>query len=244
MLVDTLHIPERYRGVMTSSRLFIQILFLNCICLIPSGALPGEEHAINVTVFTTKMLQDCPLEILDLKPPERVGDPPRVHLRNNSIKHTVRFWIEAQIMTPQGGLDRTNSNSPNELRPSERIIPPGGEVDALEDVLQSTSLAWAAKGLHSNCLRVAVFVLSVDFADGTSWRGDSRKATFRIDLPASELGTCTPSAAAEPDLIEMRGAGFTPGRLAPPKYHGPVQSYSFSCPIRRVGGTLHAMCDM
>jgi hypothetical protein len=229
---------------MTSSRLFIQILFVSCVCLIPTGVLPGEEHAINVTVFTTKMLQDCPLEILDLKPPERVGDPPRVHLRNISSKQTVRFWIEAEIMTPQGGLTRTNSNGPNQFRPSERIIPPGGEVDALEDVLQSTSLASAAKELRSNCLRVAVIVLSVDFADGTFWHGDSQRAAFRIDLPASEQGTCTPSASAEPDLMEMRGVGFTAGRVTSPKYHGPVQSYSFSCPIRRVGGTLHAICDM
>lgn len=229
---------------MNPSRLFNQGVILCFACLAFVAGLPGQEPAVFVTVFTTTMLQDCPLQILDLKLPEKNGDPPRVHLRNVSDKQTVRFWMEAQIMTDQGGLFRTNSNSPNVSRPSERVIAPAGEVDALEDVFESSHLASVAKTLQSNCLRVAVIVLSVDFADGTSWRRDFNKPRFRIDLPANQLGTCAPSAGAEDVLKNMQGAGIDGGKSPARKDSGPVQSYSFSCPLRQTGGGLYAMCRM
>lgn len=229
---------------MNAFRLFHHTIVLCFVLLAFVAGLPGDEPAVFVTVFTTTMVQDCPLQILDLKLPEKSGDPPRVHLRNVSAKQTVRFWIEAQIMTPEGGLDRTNSNFPNTSRPTERVISPGGEVDAHEDVLDAGGLAWRAKSLHSNCLRVAVSVLHVDFADGTSWHPDFNKPRFRIDLPADQLGVCTPSATTEAVLSDMQGTAVESGRSRTRRDLGPVQSYSFSCPLRQIGGGLHAVCDM
>lgn len=202
-----------------------------------------EESTISVRIRVAG--QDSPIQVVGLKKPEKRSHSPLVHLRNTSSKQTARIWIEAIIAGRDGRVARTNSNSPNLFWPEERAIMPGGDRWAHETVLQSAHLLIAGKDLHSNCLRVTVLVLSVEFADGSSWhRGQNQEGvSWTYPSQSDAEDPCKDSTANESDVARIEGVGFSAAsNLDADPEQNELQSYGFSCRLIGKGEKLVAMC--
>ena len=223
---------------------FLILALLIAIPLAVGRSVPADESAIGVLLRVAG--QDSPLQIVGLRKPEKFSHDPLVHLRNTSSKQTTRIWIEAIIAGRDGKVARINSNYPNVLWPEERVISPGGDGWAHETVLQSTHLLTAGKDFHSNCLRVTVLVLSVDFADGTSWHRDQSQKGVSWTYPSQPdpEDPCKISNANESDVAQIAGAEFrAPSDSdAGGSSQEEVQFYGFSCHLARKGERVVAMC--
>jgi hypothetical protein len=209
------------------------------VCL----SAPTQEPNIALSIRVAE--QDSPVQVVGLKMPERPSHDPLVHFRNASRKQTVRIWIEAIIAGRDGKVARIQSNSPNELWPEERAIPGGGDGWAHETVLQSARLVTSGKDLHSNCFRVTVLVLRVEFADGSFWSRDQGQKGVSWAYPSqpNTEDPCKNSNANESDVTQITGAAFrasTESDAGSSKEE--IQSYQFSCHLVRRGERLVAMC--
>jgi hypothetical protein len=223
----------------------VRFAVLALIIAVPLGvsSTAGTEPTIGLSIRVAG--QDNPVQVVGLRRPGRSSHDPLVHLRNTSSKQTARIWIEAIIAGRDGKVARIQSNSPNQLWPEERAIPPGGDGWAHETVLQSARLVIAGKDLHSNCFRVTVLVLSVEFGDGSSWRRDLNQKGVSWTYPA-ESGTedpCRDSTASESEVAQITGGGFRASSdLDASSGEEDVQSYGFTCRLIRKGERLIAMC--
>jgi hypothetical protein len=194
--------------------------------------------------------QDAPVQILSMKLPDRSErqagrHEPSVHLRNTSSSQTSRIWVETIITDPQGHVVSTSSDSPNELRPAERVILPGGEGWARETVLRSDNFLMAAKRLRSNCISVDVLVMRVDFADGTSWHLN-RSKTLAASKPPEKIDetvACSSATASEDEIGRLTSVQFRPDQELPrPQDSSEVQSYSFLCSLHSDEGHIVGSC--
>ena len=109
-------------------------------------------------------------------------------------------------------------------------------------LLTPLTVVWAAKGLHSTCLRLTPVVMDVRFADGSKWRfddsemGDALDRGNRVDNgPAcSESASSNNDLAQLTDIIEIDGRHFDPEHsLFRSVDSSGVQSFSFSCYLHR-----------
>lgn len=223
---------------------FLILALLIAIPLAVGLSSPTEESTIGVLIRVAG--QDSPVQVVGLRKPEKSSHDPLVHLRNTSSKQTARIWIEAIIAGHDGKVARINSNYPNVFWPEERAIPPGGDGWAHETVLQSTHLLTAGKELHSNCLRVTVLVVNVEFADGTSWHRDQSQEGVSWTYPSQPApeDPCKISNANESDVAQIAGAGFRApfDSDAGGSSQEEVQFYGFSCHVARKGERVVAMC--
>lgn len=232
----------KYADARLMARSFVLTLFVVVLLSVNSTAGTGEP-TIAVSIRVAE--QNSPVQVVGLRTPGGTSHDPLVHFRNTSEKQTSRIWVEAIIAGRDGKVARIQSNSPNQLRPEERSISAGGDGWAHETVLQSSRLVTAGKGLRSNCFRVTVLVLSVEFADGTSWHRDQGQKGVSWTYPSQPAipDPCEISNANESDVALIAGAGF---RASSDSDVGSsqeeVQSYGFSCHLIRKGERLVAMC--
>jgi hypothetical protein len=203
--------------------------------------VPRRPLSITIEIAADK---EAPLLIVGIKRPQRSGAPPYLHVTNTSSLKTRRFWVEAFVISANGGVYRTNHNAPNELWPAERIIPSAADRWVRETVLQTSSLAIAAKELHSTCLRVIPLIIRVDFVDGTSWRSnlEDGSLTLRSRLTARENACPGQERASNPPepipdvAIEnnFRGDSLEPSEGE--------KSYAYLCPVVVKGKKSVALC--
>lgn len=236
---------------MTIIRNVIQALYAGSI-LMSLLSVTGDARAQDSTVVTNLRVvqQDAPVQILGIKLPEssqrQSGQyEPLVHLRNTSQNKTSRIWVQAIVTDAKGHVTRTNSNSPNNLSPFERVVLPGDEGWARETVLRSDNLLRAAKRLRSNCISVDVLVMRVDFADGTSWRVDGNKALAAARQPERIDGSvgCSDATASEVEIASLTSVQFrTDQEFTRPQDSPEVQSYSFTCSLHSEKGQTVGSC--
>jgi hypothetical protein len=199
--------------------------------------------AVNVTVRAAG--QEGPLQIIGLRPPQ-FGRSTfiAIHLRNTSDKATEDYSVKPLVQAPNSTgevWDHTNAHAA--IRPGYGVIPPGGEVWNEEiPVLSPTTVASAARDLHSTCLQITPVVLGVQFADGATWKsdisemGDALARGNRVDNGPA----CGGAVGANNDLgqlkniIEISSRHFDSDhslfRSVDPSG---VQSFSFSCYLHR-----------
>jgi hypothetical protein len=232
----TSHILKRAHATCAGSILLLFFL---------AGDARSQGRDPTVVTNLRILQQDAPVQILGMKLPDRSGHEPSLRLRNTFSSKTSRIWVEAIITDRQGHVVYTNSNSPNELRPTERVILPGTEGWAQETVLRSDTLLSAARDLRSNCISVDVLVMRVDFEDGTSWNPDRSKrlAASRFPEKVDETVTCSSATASEDEIGRLAGVRFTAGQeLRRPQASSEFQSYSFSCVLHSNEGKLIGEC--
>jgi hypothetical protein len=216
------------------SEMRVQLLTSSLLiwCLVANGGPSrAPKKALSVTIEVEE--QDAPLKIVALRRPQRPGEPPYVHVRNTSSLKTSRFWIEALIISASGGVYRTNDNGPNEFWPAERIISPAEDRWARETVLQTSSLAIAAKELHSTCIRVVPLVMRVDFVNGTSWKSNLEGVTFSSGSRSAAREDACPDPGSVSDDRELFptiaiGNSVRPNTLEQTEGE---KSYTYSCPV-------------
>jgi hypothetical protein len=219
-------------------------------------ARPVNQNDVIVMTLRLANYEDAPVQLVGLRhaddPTNDPASDPHVHLRNTSSLKTARIWLQAVVSaTDQGGkeLGRTNSNTPNNDYPSERMIEPGADVWAHETALRSDTIVSFDKDAHARCLLATITLLSVEFEDGTRWMagvlGAGKTLTYSGQLTKQE-NTCKRSAPSDspgldPSLPLYSGVRRFP---EPEKLVNWVEEkgYSFSCPLRRAEKYYAAAC--
>ena len=228
-------------------------LAIGFLVLAPSlvgGSATDEEK---IVVFVTTVKQESPLRITGFKLPDKVGGAPVLVLRNVSNKQIHDFDVAADVGNPEAGADgeigpafATGTNSTRLDWPQERAIPPNSEQEAHENTLRSHTLASWGGLLHSGCLHVAAIVFSVEFADGTTWRLENQKdqKIWRSSVRTDDTKSCDHSPAMQSALKEWDDGSAGNEETGSPTHldTGTVQSYSVTCPLRRIAGGLVAVC--
>jgi hypothetical protein len=229
---------------------YLVTLFILASC--PTIGSPADDAKINIFVTTTS--QDSPLQVIGFKLPDKVGSTPVLLVFNASDKEVREFSIEAAVGNPaesarlETGEEVAVGIGNSSLHsgwPAEGSIPPNGHKEAHREIFRSHNLALWGQRLHSNCLHVAAIVTKVKFADGTTWELESPKAqtTWKSSLDADSTKSCKHSPEVENALKQWSGAsGYVSTGSPSHADTGIVKSYSITCPLQMVGGTLTAVC--
>jgi hypothetical protein len=210
----------------------------------------------SIAVWVTIVPTEGVLHIVGFKQPEKAGEAPKVVLQNDSQKAIADFEVLVLMGNPratsdggekQYGLSTSSDGRIPPLWPDERAIPPNASQEAHESSLEGHNLAHSAVMLHSDCLHAAVLINKVKFADGTTWFPDitseQRQKLWRESIRPESASSCGSLSQSRDSLDTIKGFGFAQGMPthADTKI---VTYYSFSCPIRTLGGTTAAICPM
>ena len=198
-----------------------------------------EQDGVVTMTLRVANYDDGPVQILGLKHAEDADKEPYVLLRNNSSVKTSRIWLDARIRDssdPQKRPTRTNSNTPNETWPAERMIDPGSDIWAHETVLRGHSLAIFARELHARCLSVRISVGRVDFVNGTYWEAGvngAEKSWKYADDSSRNEDACKNSTSAKAEEHEFAGVRLWRNMPQREKFINWLDnnSYSISCPV-------------
>jgi hypothetical protein len=236
---------QRYKQILRYPLLVLLLVCSTAVC-----ADPVDQDGVLTLTLRVANYEDGPVQIVGLKHAEESGKEPCVHLRNTSFVKTSRIWVQAEVRDsndPQKRPSRTNSNVPNLRWPAERTIQPGADVWAHETVLRSDSIAIVdAKELHTRCVFATISVMSVEFADGTSWmagvKGAGKLLRYSDDSSHNE-NPCKNSASTETGGHEIDGA-IVRRMPQPEKFINweDENSYSISCPLIVHEGKYYAGC--
>jgi hypothetical protein len=228
-------------------RRFLMVLLLICLHVDFANSVSGDD-AITLTLRAVNY-QEGPLQIVALRHADEAGGEPYVRFRNVSSLKTSQIWVQAEVRASDQmnkTLARTNSNGPNLRWPTERMIEPGGEVWAHEQVLQSHSIVMSDIEAHATCLAVTITVSSVEFVDGSSWTAgieEPGKSLKYFDEPSNHENACKNSSSSETGGHKVAGAVVRrmpqPGKLVNWEDKG---SYSISCPLILREGKYYAAC--
>ena len=221
--------------------------------LVPCLAGDSPTGDVNIVVVVTTVKQESPLQIVGLKLPDKVGGAPVVVLRNASNKQILGFHAAAAIGNPEVDnaeqpIATPSTSSSSNLDWPEGPIPPipaNSEREARGKILRSHLLAAWGGRLHSSCLHVAAFILSVEFADGTTWQLENLqdRQIWKSSLGSDSTKTCGHSFAVESALQEWDGAsGYVQTGSPIHLDASTVQSYSVTCQLRSLEGKLVAIC--
>jgi hypothetical protein len=217
------------------------------VLFMASTATPTDRVVVNS--FVTAVKQDCPIQILGFRLPDRSGEPPKVLLHNTTASEVIFFYLYALIGDPRG-VDGSGPKLASGLGQKskwvhpEPKIPPHGDAEFEAKFLRPFLAAFQAKDVRSNCLHVAVIVTNVELADGTAWASNSKhdELLWRESIRLESSTSCDNSPAIGETLGQLKGSG--PASLAPARLNPEtVQFYSVACPVRTTSGGLVAMCD-
>lgn len=210
----------------------------------------SSADTVAIHVFVTTVKQDCPVQIVGFKLPDKPGGVPTVVVHNTTEKEVKLFRLIYLLGDPKGvGADSpkkgftVDQNSEWERR--EPLIAPNGDAEFGLEYLTSFSLAFtAAHSLHSNCLQLALVLGGVEFSDGTVWEGNTDQHTFlwRNSIRPRYLGSCDSSPEIKQTLKQIKAASYSDAPLARPNA-GTMRFYSVACPVRRIGRDSVAVCD-
>ena len=226
------------------ARLFL-LAFFPLVFTSASDRLPevGKLEA----VVTIANQTEGPIQLLGMKPPEKLGQKPLLQLRNISGRTVARFWLEAHIRGTGGKITLVQDTYYGANREEEPVIPPGSEFWTSYGPVTGSWLAWNAKQLGSNCVRASIYLLSVEFADDTKWHvsPEQRADALNHSFPLEPQDACKAASASAQQLDEMKAPGYAPVHgLQPNLVFSSNTSLEFTCSLRRVRGDLFAFCDM
>jgi hypothetical protein len=229
-------------------------MWMRRFALMPSivllmALMAASSDRVVVNLFVTTAKQDCPLQILGFRLPDRLGEPPKVLLHNTTAKEVTFFYLYALIGNPRGvdgGDPKLASGLGQESKwvHPEPTIPPNGDAEFEAKFLRPFLAAFHAKEVRSNCLHVAVVVTNVEFADGTVWDATWKQdqLLWKDSIRSESSRSCDTSPAIDETLEQLKGSGPA-SRLPTHLSSETVQFYSVACPVRSSIGGFTAECD-
>jgi len=209
----------------------------------------SSASRLGVSLLFTIANQDCPLQIVGFKLPDKPGGYSKVLLHNTTAKEITSFYLIGLVGNPRGanGASPKTESGMGQLANSVRtepVIAPDGNSELDVTFLRPLSAAYHAVNLRSNCLHIAVIVAETDFSDGSVWHSNSNQnqALWEDSIRPESTVSCDNSPDVDETLKQIKTESYsakTSTHLNPDT----VQSYSVACPVRPSGRDLVAVCD-
>jgi hypothetical protein len=180
--------------------------------------------------------------------PAKIDDLPSVVVRNNTSREIRDFSFTTWLGNPKevgGTVPNPGIISPQRGGRERLKRPVGSDASAEfpEKDLKRWDVGLWAHLWKSNCLHGAMYIVRVEFADGTVWKSDETGEDFETVeaeftrewrdsiLSASTTG-CDYSLATQEALGHLAGTGWLPSARQSPAPTDVIPFLAYSCQIR------------
>jgi hypothetical protein len=184
-----------------------------------------------VTVFVNSSRQDSPVQVTGFEPPAKVGDRPRIILRNASDKQIQNFEVGVLL----GRADEPDPLVAAGLKWwSSATLVPNATDEVREEAMTSHFLIREAQMAQTTCLHAAVILTQVQFVDGAKWElyewSKKGHQLWKESIRPESLKSCRNVSDTREALSRMKGPTYAVGSPthADPS---PVTYFSFVCSL-------------
>ena len=198
-------------------------------------------------VFSAEIVPqtDAPITVVGLRRPSKKAGPATVVFRNDSSKQVQRVTFESGLANARA-LRAGNAEWGKDLNfvggtPSEPLNVKPGALGEYKKSPRSANYVSRAAKLQVNCLRLAYFVMKVEFADGTEWeQAPESHVQAWLAAPKGTPLPCESTPEVPGAMLNLAGAKFRMAGEPSGASQKLVTRYQYECSLRP--GDEFAMC--